>query len=152
MKSIVSRLLIFSAIILAFFTVQMVRAAEKPKLPLKHGYYVPEEVNCPRPDLIKHGGYALEKYPEETVAFDGTSFYGNAKDSNNFPSHVENIKKNGNIYNVKGHTYTSVGSHNMGRFSALITIESDASFTISKAPDMTVADGHYRYCGNPDNI
>jgi len=150
-------------IMASFVASPPVNAADKPKLPLQLGFYLPEGVKCPPSETIIQKD-AFPKFPKNSIEFygDGFGFQDEEEYSNQFWYYIKQVRNNGNTYYIKGETITGVGGHNMGTFNMTITIQSQTSFLITKAegvapaPEMLINKKKpvytYRYCGNPHNM
>lgn len=162
MKNLVVGVLWALLIMASFVASSPVNAADKPKLPLQLGVYLPAGVKCPPSETIIQKD-ALPKLPKNSILFYGDGFgFQEEEYSNNFWYYINQVRNNGNTYYIKGTTITETGGHIMGTFNMTITIQSQTSFLINKAeglapaPEMLINKKKpvytYRYCGNPLDI
>jgi hypothetical protein len=129
MKIVVLRALMVFVIMAASFNIHTLKAAEIPKLPIKDGLYLLEDIKCD------------EKYPMNSIFF---IHRGKDIDKDTFiiggdHYRIDNVINNGNIYYISGKGEGGADKIiDLGNFGWKIKIISHTSFS---------KDGKvYRYC------
>jgi hypothetical protein len=142
LKRTIIKVLIVCIILVGLFAAQAFSAG-KPTLPLQPRLYLPEGVKCPKSGTTRPDdalSYFIDKDSDNQA-----SFY-----DDNQGYLIKDVRKNGNIYYIKGIEVTTTGGHETGKFELTITIKNNTSFSLTEATGNLSYGfkGVYHYCGN----